>query len=155
MEQEAGHKASGSEFQDSRAPLPAVDDYDVWVSCERIVERQVVRAKGPIFSRKEGIEGNHAVATREASSQQSAVESAKYYQELTTWRFLDAARLPRSAGHVSNHSFGVDPSKASTPGHGRSAPLAEAEMSIGNYQIWLWLAILWVSAASLWLATGR
>jgi hypothetical protein len=31
---------------------PAPDEYEVWVTCDRIVERQVMRVKGPLFNEK-------------------------------------------------------------------------------------------------------
>ena len=105
----------------------ALDDYEVWVSCERIVERQVMRAKGPLFSEKgDSVAGSTGTVPR-LGVQQSQTESARYYQELK----------PRESRDITGHDVVIDPTRQGS----------------FKWRRWWWLAVIGLATATLWLAT--
>jgi hypothetical protein len=86
-------EAERQEFGRAISALPAtrlarpLDDYDVWVSADRVIEWHAVRAKGPLFREKQGEEQTRP---ERGTVQHCRIESARSYQEFMAWGFLCA-----------------------------------------------------------------
>ena len=102
-------------------PPRPLDDYDVWVSADRLVERHVMRAKGPLFNEKQ-VEQQAQLTSKELDEvQHSRSKSARYYQEFSVWGLLRSEMHP------------------------------DASSRVRKWHIWRWLATAGLLAGALWM----
>jgi hypothetical protein len=103
-------------------PPGPLDDYDVWVSAERIVERHVMRAKGPLFNEKQAEQDGRLTSKGRDAVQHSQIKIARYYQEFNVWGLLRSEMHP------------------------------DASSGVRKSHIWRWLATGGLMAGALWVA---